>query len=177
MLSTFSGRLSLLQSPRVRRRFYPRNCDTDVSSQSEIGATKLPPAIVVPKSKKRVFNQAECTAVNAARKVCVYVRCLDPSKFPVSPYDDQDAIDRYNAVENLTSLPRGWSKSLPYDPYDGLGDPYWPYNSFLFVQARTRDVTKCRCTHYLPSKIDNNSGYFTIDYNVHLRLSPHYGRL
>ena len=164
MLSTFSRRPNLSPRPQDGRRMYPRNCPTDVSSQSDIGATSLPPPIMVPKSKKRVYNQVESIAVYAARQVCVYVRCLDPSKYPVKPYKDQEAFDRYNAFKNLTSLPRGWSKSLPSDPYGGTGDPYWPYNSFLCVQARTRDVSQCRCSHYLPSKIDNNSGYFSIDF-------------
>ena len=82
MLCTFAGRLSYMQHTRHRRTKYPRNCGTDEESQSGVGATILPPAIDVPKSKIRVYNQAECEAVNAARKVCVYVRCRDPSKFP-----------------------------------------------------------------------------------------------
>ena len=146
------------------RHIQPRNCPTDEESQSDIGATEQPPSIVVKKSKKRVQNQAECTALIAARKVCVYLRSPDPSKFPVSPFNGQYYVDRYYDKANWTSLPRPWSKCLPKDPWAYVGDPYFPYNSFLYVQARKRDVSQCQCSHYLPSKIDNNSGYFCIDF-------------
>ena len=106
MLSTALQRQNLGQRPSIAGyKMFPRNCPTDVSSQSEVGETLLTPFIIVPKSTFRVYNQAETDEILAARKVCAYLRCFDPSKYPVAPNTGEEYFARY--YDSKTSLPRG----------------------------------------------------------------------
>ena len=148
------------------RSWMPRSCDTDESSQSGIGDTELPSPISFKKSKGILINQEECAALTAARDVCVYSRRLDPSKFPCAPWNQQFYVNRYLNTDNYASLPRSWSKHLSKDPFAlrDIHHRYAPANPFLFAQARKRDPSLCQCVHYLPSKVNNNCGFFCIDF-------------
>ena len=164
MLSTLRQRPNLAVEPSLAGyRMFERDCGTDEDSDSEIGETLLPPYIFKAKSPFRTYNTVETKSVTAARQVCAYFRCCDPSKYPVAPNTLQIHFDRYD--ESHVSLPRCWCKELPFsDPFCRKRNPYWPYTFSIFLQARSRDPSKCKCLHFLPSIIDNNAGYFVIDF-------------
>ena len=146
--------------------FMPRWYETDEASDSGIGDTPLPLSIIVKRTNTKIYNQVETTEVTEARSVCAYSAMPDPAKYPTRRPDFYKVfyIKRYNNKANWVSLPRSWSRCGFIEPWDLASDPFYPANRYLWMQARKRSPDHCRCLHFWPSKIDNNDGWFSIDF-------------